>query len=148
MFERFTGRATRTMDLAHTEAARLRHEYVGTEHILLGLVAEGPGVAAHVFDCFGVTLDSLRSTVEQIVHSGPAGERATRLWLSPRAKHVVKVADEEARRMGHNYICTEHLFLGVCLETGGVGAETLRASRVDPEYAAKYMRGLFGDRGP
>jgi len=125
MFERFTDRARKVMALANQEAQRFNHEYVGTEHILLGLVKEGQGVAANVLHNLQVDLKKIRLEVEKIVKSGPNMVTMGKLPQTPRAKKVIEFAIEEARTLGHNYVGTEHLLLGLLREHDGVAAQVL-----------------------
>jgi ATP-dependent Clp protease ATP-binding subunit ClpA len=125
MYERFTDRARKVMQMSNMEAHRLQHEYIGTEHILLGLIAEGAGVAARVFRNLGVDLEKVRREVEKIVMAGPDMLTIGKLPLTPRAKRVIEFANEEARFLEHNYIGTEHLLLGSLREVEGVGAQVL-----------------------
>ncbi|HET6442111.1 MAG TPA: ATP-dependent Clp protease ATP-binding subunit [Phycisphaerae bacterium] len=125
MFERFTDRARKVMALANQEAQRFNHEYVGTEHVLLGLVKEGQGVAANVLHSLGIDLKKIRLEVEKIVKSGPDMVTMGKLPQTPRAKKVIEFAIEEARNLGHNYVGTEHLLLGLLREHDGVAAQVL-----------------------
>ncbi|MGB2753503.1 MAG: ATP-dependent Clp protease ATP-binding subunit [Phycisphaerae bacterium] len=125
MFERFTDRARKVMALANQEAQRFNHEYVGTEHVLLGLVKEGQGVAANVLHSLGIDLKKIRLEVEKIVKSGPDMVTMGKLPQTPRAKKVIEFAIEEARSLGHNYVGTEHLLLGLLREHDGVAAQVL-----------------------
>ncbi len=125
MFERFTDRARKVMALANQEAQRFNHEYVGTEHLLLGLVKEGTGVAANCLKNLGVDLKKIRMEVEKIVKSGPQMVTMGKLPQTPRAKKVIEYAIEEARLLGHNYVGTEHLLLGLLREQDGVAAQVL-----------------------
>ncbi|MHC4715632.1 MAG: ATP-dependent Clp protease ATP-binding subunit [Planctomycetota bacterium] len=125
MFERFTDRARKVMALATQEAQRFNHEYVGTEHILLGLVKEGTGVGANVLKNLGVDLHKVRMEVERLVKSGPEMVTMGKLPQTPRAKKVIEYAIEEARNLNHNYVGTEHLLLGLLREREGVAAQVL-----------------------
>src|SRR5438093_149948 len=127
MFERFTDRARKVMALANREAKRFNHEYIGTEHILLGLVREGKGVAAEVLKNLGIDRRKARLEVRKIVQHGPGGENVVmgRLPHTPRTKKVIEYAIDEARQFNHNYIGTEHLLLGLLRETEGVAAQVL-----------------------
>ena len=125
MFERFTDRARKVMALANQEAKRFNHEYVGTEHLLLGLVKEGSGVAANVLKKMKVDLKKIRIEVEKIVKSGPQMVTMGKLPQTPRAKKVIEYSIEEARMLGHNYVGTEHLLLGLLKEQEGVAAQVL-----------------------
>src|ERR1700755_1818199 len=125
MYERFTDRARKVMQLANQEAQRFNHEYVGTEHVLLGLVKEGSGVAANVLKNLDVDLRKIRVEVEKIVQSGPDMVTMGKLPQTPRAKKVIEYAIEEARNLNHNYVGTEHLLLGLLREQEGVAAQVL-----------------------
>ena len=117
-FDKFTERARKVLTLAQDEAQRFNHNYIGTEHLLLGLVREGDGVAARVLENLGVELNKVRTAVEFIIGRGDrpvVGE----IGLTPRAKRVIELAVDEARRLGHNYIGTEHLLLGLVREGEG-----------------------------
>ncbi|MCP4093013.1 MAG: ATP-dependent Clp protease ATP-binding subunit [Planctomycetes bacterium] len=127
MFDRFTERARKVMGFARREAQRFHHEYIGTEHILLGLIQEGQGVAANVLKTMAVDLDKIRREIEKIVKSGPAVEPSVQIPFTPRAKKVVELALEEASNLGHNYIGTEHLLLALLREQEGIAAHVLRA---------------------
>ena len=120
MFERLTDRARKVMALANQEAQRFNHEYIGTEHILLGLVKEGSGVAANVLKNLDVDLRKIRLEVEKLVQSGPEMVTMGKLPQTPRAKKVLEYAIEEARNLNHNYVGTEHLLLGLLREQDGV----------------------------
>lgn len=125
MFERFTDRARKVMALANQEAQRFNHEYIGTEHILLGLVKEGSGVGANVLKNLDVDLRKVRLEVEKLVKSGPDMVTMGKLPQTPRAKKVIEYAIEEARNLNHNYVGTEHLLLGLLREHEGVAAQVL-----------------------
>src|SRR6516162_4698602 len=125
MKSRFTDRARKVMQLANQEAQRVNHEYIGTEHILLGLVKEGSGVAANVLKNLNVDLRKVRREVEKIMHSGPAMVVLGKLPQTPRAKKVIEYAIEEARSLNLDHVGTEHLLLGLVRETEGVGAQVL-----------------------
>ncbi|HWO73692.1 MAG TPA: Clp protease N-terminal domain-containing protein, partial [Dehalococcoidia bacterium] len=125
-FDKFTERARRVLTLAQEEAQRFNHNYIGTEHLLLGLVREGDGVAAKVLNSLGVELSKVRSAVEFIIGRGeksPSGE----IGLTPRAKKVIELAVEEARRLNHSYIGTEHLLLGLVREGEGIAFGVLES---------------------
>ncbi|MBO0729986.1 MAG: ATP-dependent Clp protease ATP-binding subunit [Acidimicrobiaceae bacterium] len=124
MFERFTDRARRVLVLAQEEARLLNHNFIGTEHILLGLIHEGEGVAAKALESLGVTLDAVREKVEETI--GPAGSATTGSPpFTPRAKKVLELSLREALQLGHNYIGTEHMLLGLVREGEGVAAQVL-----------------------
>jgi ATP-dependent Clp protease ATP-binding subunit ClpA len=124
MFERFTDRARRVVVLAQEEARVLNHNYIGTEHILLGLLSEGDGVGAKVLGSVGISLDAARSGVESIIGRGP-GAPVGHVPFTPRAKKVLELSWREARQLGHNFIGTEHLLLGLIREGEGVAAQVL-----------------------
>src|SRR5438445_2880654 len=125
-FDKFTERARKVLQLAQEEAQRFNHNYIGTEHLLLGLVREGEGVAAKVLANLGVDLNKVRSAVEFIIGRG---ERTVTgdIGLTPRAKKVIELSVEEARRLNHNYIGTEHLLLGLVREGEGIAAGVLES---------------------
>jgi len=125
MYERFTDRARKVMALANQEAQRFNHEYIGTEHMLLGLVKEGSGVGANVLKNVDVDLHKVRMEVEKQVKSGPDMVTMGKLPQTPRAKKVIEFAIEEARALNHNYVGTEHLLLGLLREQDGVAAQVL-----------------------
>ena len=125
MYERFTDRARKVMQLANQEAQRFNHEYIGTEHILLGLIKEGSGVAANVLKNLEVDLRKIRLEVEKLVQSGPDMVTMGKLPQTPRAKKVIEYSMEEARNLGHNYVGTEHILLGLLREQEGVAAYEL-----------------------
>jgi ATP-dependent Clp protease ATP-binding subunit ClpC len=123
-FEKFTERAHKVLTLAQEEAVRLRHNHIGTEHLLLGLVREGNGLAAKVLTELGVNLETIRDDVESIIGHGDRIVRG-QVGLTPRAKKVIELAVDEARRLNHHYIGTEHLLLGLIREGNGVAAGVL-----------------------
>ncbi|MBI4343870.1 MAG: NDP-hexose 4-ketoreductase, partial [Candidatus Omnitrophica bacterium] len=112
MFNKFTERARKVILLAKEEAKRFNHDYIGTEHILLGLIREGEGVAAAVLQKLGLSPEKIRLEVEKLVQSGPSSMVSGVIPFTPTAKKVIELAMEEARSLGHNYIGTEHLLLG------------------------------------
>lgn len=143
MFERFTERARKVVYLAQQEAARLGHNVVGTEHLLLGLVVEGEGVAAKALEVLEISLDRIRQEVEKIIGSGepnPFGE----IPFTPRAKRVLELAVDEGRQMGHNYVGTEHILLGLIREGEGVAAQVLKNLGADLEKVRKQVITLLG----
>lgn len=125
MYERFTDRARKVMQLANQEAQRFNHEYIGTEHILLGLIKEGAGISANILNKLGVDLRKVRLEVEKIVQSGPDSVIMGKLPQTPRAKKVIEFAIEEARQRNNNYVGTEHLLLGLLREGEGVAGQVL-----------------------
>jgi ATP-dependent Clp protease ATP-binding subunit ClpC len=144
MFERFTDRARKVMALANQEAQRFNHEYIGTEHILLGLVKEGSGVGANVLKNLDVDIKKLRLEVEKLVKSGPDMVSMGKLPHTPRAKKVIEFAIEEARSLNHNYIGTEHLLLGLLRETEGVAAQVLMNLGLKLEDVRQEVLNLLG----
>jgi hypothetical protein len=124
MFERFTERARRVVVLAQEEARRLDHNWIGTEHILLGLIREGEGIAAKTLESLDISLDAVRQKVEEIIGRGqqpPSGH----IPFTPRTKKVLELALRESQQLGHNYIGTEHILLGLIREGDGVAAQVL-----------------------
>ena len=144
MFERFTDRARKVMALANQEAQRFNHEYIGTEHILLGLVKEGSGVGANVLKNLDVDLRKVRLEVEKLVKSGPDMVTMGKLPQTPRAKKVIEYAIEEARNLNHNYVGTEHLLLGLLREHEGVAAQVLMNLGLKLEEVREEVLNLLG----
>jgi ATP-dependent Clp protease ATP-binding subunit ClpA len=130
VFERFTDRARRVVVLAQEEARMLDHNHIGTEHLLLGLVHEGEGVAARALESLGVSLEAVRLRVEEIIGRGQQ-PLSGHIPFTPRAKKVIELAGREANDLGHNYVGTEHLLLGLIREGDGVAAQTLAKLGVD-----------------
>ena len=124
MFERFTERARRVVVLAQDEARMLNHDWIGTEHLLLGLIEEGGGVAARALESLGISLDAVRRQVEEIIGRGEQAP-PEHMPFTPRAKKVLELALREARALGHDYIGTEHILLGLIREGDGVAAQVL-----------------------
>lgn len=144
MFERFTDRARKVMALANQEAQRFNHEYIGTEHILLGLVKEGSGVGANVLKNLEVDLRKVRLEVEKLVKRGPDMVTMGKLPQTPRAKKVIEYAIEEARSLNHNYVGTEHLLLGLLREQDGVAAQVLMNLGLKLEDVREEVLNLLG----
>jgi ATP-dependent Clp protease ATP-binding subunit ClpC len=144
MYERFTDRARKVMQLANQEAQRFNHEYVGTEHLLLGLIKEGSGVAANVLRNLDVDLRKIRNEVEKIVQAGPEMVTMGKLPQTPRAKKVIEYAIEEARNLNHNYVGTEHLLLGLLREQEGVAAQVLMNLNLKLEEVREEVLNLLG----
>ena len=144
MFGRFTDRARKVIALANQEAQRFNHEYVGTEHVLLGLVKEGTGVGANVLKNLDVDLHKVRMQVERIVKSGPEMAPMGRLPQTPRAKKVLEYAIEEAKALNHNYVGTEHLLLGLLREQEGVAAQVLMNMGLKLEKVRDEVLNLLG----
>ena len=145
MFERFTDRARRVVVLAQDEARMLNHDYIGTEHLLLGLIGEGEGVAARALESLGISLDALRQQVEQVIGRGqqaPSGH----IPFTPRAKKVMELALREANDLGHSYIGTEHILLGLIREGDGVAAGVLTGLGADRPRVRQQVTQLLGGR--
>jgi ATP-dependent Clp protease ATP-binding subunit ClpC len=130
VFERFTDRARRVVVFAQEEARLLNHNYIGTEHVLLGLVREGEGVAAQALTSMGIGLDAVRGQVEKIIGQGQAAPTG-HIPFTPRAKKVLELSLREALQLGHNYIGTEHILLGLLREGEGVAAQVLQQLGAD-----------------
>lgn len=147
MFERFTDRARRVVVLAQEEARFLKHDYIGTEHLLLGLVHDGEGIAAQALDGLGVDLQDVREQVTSIVgrrRRSPTGHMA----FTPRAKKIMELALRESLQLGHNYIGTEHILLALVREGEGVAAQVLQRLGADlPNVREQVMHVLSGYRG-
>jgi Clp amino terminal domain, pathogenicity island component/UvrB/uvrC motif len=161
MFERFTDRARRVVVLAQDEARMLNHDYIGTEHVLLGLIHEGKGVAAKALESLGISLAAVREQVEETIGRGQQEAPSGHIPFTPRAKKVLELSLREALQLGHNYIGTEHILLGLIREGDGVAAQVLVAlggdlNRVREEviqllerYQGKEMKvAERGQRGP
>lgn len=148
MSNRFTERAQRVILIAQEEAKRLNHDYVGTEHLLLGLIALGEGVAAQVLANLGVDLRRVRSEIEKIVGTGDNVMLLGEIPFTPRAKKVLELAVEEAQNMGHNYVGTEHLLLGLIREEEGVAARVLENLGVRLDVVREEVISLLGEGQP
>src|SRR5215207_5119197 len=138
MFERFTDRARRVVVLAQEEARHLDHNYIGTEHILLGLIHEGEGVAARALTALDISLEAVRSQVREIIGQGespPTGH----IPFTPRAKKVLELSLREALALGHNYIGTEHILLGLIREDEGIAAQVLAGHGADLDQARQEV---------
>jgi len=144
-FDRFTKRARRVLTLAQEEAQRLNHNYIGTEHLLLGLIREENGVAVKVLQELGVKPQRVKDMVERTVGQGQRAMFSSKLTLTPRTKHVIELAVDEARRMGHHYIGTEHLLLGLVREGEGVAVNVLRSMGVNLEKARAQTGRLMAE---
>ena len=145
MFERFTDRARRVVVLAQEEARMLNHNYIGTEHILLGLIHEGEGVAAKALESLGISLDAVRQQVEEIIGQGqqaPSGH----IPFTPRAKKVLELASRESRDLSHNYVGTEHILLGLMREGDGVGAQVLKRAGAEQPAVRHQVLQLLHSR--
>ena len=147
MFERFTDRARRVVVLAQEEARLLNHNYIGTEHILLGLIHEGEGVAATSLESLGISLEAVRGQVEEIIGQGQSAPTG-HIPFTPRAKKVLELSLREAKQLGHNYIGTEHILLGLVREGEGVAAQVLVELGADlPRVRQQVIQVLSGYAG-
>jgi excisionase family DNA binding protein len=135
-FDKFTERARKVLSFSQEEAQRFQHNYIGTEHLLLGLVREGDGVSAKVLNNLGVELNKVRSAVEFVIGQGDRVVQGE-IGLTPRAKKVIELATDEARRLGHHYIGTEHLLLGLVREGEGIAAGVLESLGVNLDKARR-----------
>ncbi len=144
MFDRFTERARKVILLAKEESKRFNHDYIGTEHMLLGLIKEGEGVAAAVLQNLGINLDMIRLEVEKLVHAGPSTVTSGDIPFTPKAKKVIELSMEEARSLGHNYIGTEHLLLGLIRENEGVASQVLLNLGLDLNKVRREIMELLG----
>jgi ATP-dependent Clp protease ATP-binding subunit ClpC len=148
MFQRFTDRARCVVVLAQDEARRLSHNYIGTEHILLGLIHEGEGVGAKALESLGISLDAVRQQVEEIIGQGrqaPSGH----IPFTPRAKKIMELSLRESQQLGHNYIGTEHILLGLIREGDGVAAQVLVKLGADlNRVRQQVIQLLHGYQGP
>jgi ATP-dependent Clp protease ATP-binding subunit ClpC len=155
MFERFTDRARRVVVLAQDEARELNHNYIGTEHVLLGLIHEGDGVAARALEAMEISLAAVRQGVEQVIGKGDAPPGAGHIPFTPRAKKVLELSLREALQLGQDYIGTEHILLGLIREGEGVAAQVLvrlgaDLQRVRQEVLhllARQLEGAPAERG-
>ena len=150
MFERFTDRARRVVVLAQEEARMLNHNYIGTEHILLGLIHEGEGVAAKALESLNISLEAVRQQVEEIIGQGQAAPTG-HIPFTPRAKKVLELSLREALQLGHNYIGTEHILLGLIREGEGVAAQVLQKLGADlnrvRQQVIQLLSGYTGGKG-
>src|SRR5436309_273525 len=141
--DRFTKRARHVLTLAQQEAQRFQHNYIGTEHLLLGLLREGEGVAAHVLSNLGIEVDQVRHAIEAIIGRGGRIVRGE-MGFTPRAKKVIELAVDEARRLNHHYIGTEHILLGLLREGEGIAAGVLESLGVRLEQARRETLAVLG----
>ncbi|MCQ9204805.1 MAG: ATP-dependent Clp protease ATP-binding subunit [Omnitrophica bacterium] len=144
MFNRFTERARKVLILAKEEARRFNHDYIGTEHILLGLIREGEGVACAVLQNLGADLERLRIEIEKLVSTGSASSVLGDIPFTPRAKKALELSAEEARSLGHNYIGTEHILLGLLREEEGIASQVLFALGIDLKRVKEEISALLG----
>jgi ATP-dependent Clp protease ATP-binding subunit ClpA len=147
-FDRFNDRAKRVLALAQDEAVRFNHNYIGTEHLLLGLVREGEGVAARVLDSLGVELSKVRKAVEFIIGRGDATTAPSEITLSPRTKKVIAIAVDEARELGHSHVGTEHILLGIVREGEGIASGVLESLGVSLEKVRYQVIATLGQQHP
>jgi ATP-dependent Clp protease ATP-binding subunit ClpC len=145
MYERFTDRAKKIFQLANSQAQRFQHEYIGTEHVLLGLVLEGTGVAATVLKQMGVSLTQIRTDVEEQMISGPSRTRG-KFPITPLIKKVIAHAIFSARELGHNYVGSEHLLLGLLHVNQGIASQALRNLGVTSAKAIAGIKSILGVR--
>ena len=143
-FDRFNDRAKRVLALAQDEAIRFNHNYIGTEHLLLGLAREGEGVAGRTLDALGITLSKLRTSVEKIIGRGDSTTSPSQITLSPRTNMVIEYAIDEARKLGHNGVGTEHLLLGLVREGGHIGAQAIESLGVSLEKVRAGVLAVLG----
>jgi len=148
MFNRFTERARKVILLAKEEAKRFNHDYIGTEHILLGLVREGEGVAAAVLENLGLSSEKIRTEVEKLVQTGPSTIISGDIPFTPKAKKVMELAMDEAVSLGHNYVGTEHLLLGLLREGEGVASQVLINLGLDLNKVRNEVMRLLGSAMP
>lgn len=144
MFERFTERARRIMAIANGAAQEWNHEYIGTEHILIGVVKEGAGVGANILKQFGMTEARLKETMGHFLKSGPEMVTMGRLPQTPRSKEVIEKAIENARSMDHNYVGTEHLLLGLLDVDDGIAFDVLTGYGINKNNAQETVNHLLG----
>jgi ATP-dependent Clp protease ATP-binding subunit ClpC len=147
VFERFTERARQVVVLAQDEARSFKHNYIGTEHVLLGLLREEEGIAARTLASMGMTLEGARAEVESIVGIGESEVTSGQIPFTPRAKKVLELALREALAMGHNHIGTEHVLLGLLREEDAVAVQILRAAGLAPERVREEVVLMLGS-GP
>ncbi len=146
MFERFTDRARRVVVLAQEEARMLNHNYIGTEHILLGIVHEGENVGAKALESLGISLEAVRGKVEEIIGQGQSAPTG-HIPFTPRAKKVLELALREALQLGHNYIGPEHILLGLVREGEGVAAQVLQSKGADLNRVREQVIQLLSGEG-
>jgi ATP-dependent Clp protease ATP-binding subunit ClpA len=147
-FDRFNDRGKRVLALAQDEAIRFNHNYIGTEHLLLGLVREGEGVAARVLDSLGVELSKVRRSVEFIIGRGDSTTSPSEITLSPRTKKVIELAIDEARKLGHSRVGTAHLLLGLVREGEGIASGVLESLGVSMEKVHHQVIATLGQQHP
>ena len=149
MFERFTGRARQVVVLAQEEARLLKHNYIGTEHILLGLLREEEGIAARVLGQLDIEIDEVRSQISRVIGQGDEPQQSGQIPFTPRAKKVLDLSLREAVAMKHNYIGTEHILLGLVRENEGVASRILLSLGADADKVRnEVVRAFGGTWGP
>src|SRR3990167_7355100 len=148
MFNKFTERARKVILLAKEEAKRFNHDYIGTEHILLGLIREGEGVAAEVLQNLGLSLETIRLEIQKLVQPGPSTIVSGNPPFTPKAEKVIELAMDEAKAMGHNYVGTEHLLLGLIREGEGVASQVLLNLGLDLNKVREEIIELLGSATP
>ncbi|MBU1112938.1 MAG: AAA family ATPase, partial [Candidatus Omnitrophica bacterium] len=144
MFNRFTERARKVLVLAKEEARRFNHDYIGTEHILLGLIREGEGVACAVLQNLGVDLERLRIEIEKLISAGSVASVLGDIPFTPRAKKALELSADEARALSHNYIGTEHILLGLLREEEGIASQVLFSLEIDLKRVRTEVSALLG----
>src|SRR3989449_1756111 len=147
-FDRFNDRAKRVLALAQDEAIRLNHDYIGTEHLLLGLIREGEGEAARVLRSLGVEFSKARTAVEFVVGRGESGTSPSEITLSPRVKKAIELALDEADALGHRQLGTEHLLLGLVREGQGMASGVLESLGVSLEKVRHQVIATLGQQHP
>ena len=147
MFERFTERARQVVVLAQDEARALGHRYIGTEHLLLGLLREEEGLAARALASLNVTIEEVRAKVERIVGRGEGDAETGQIPFTPRAKKTLELALRESQALGHDYIGTEHILLGLARQDDGVAGQILSALGVDVDTIRRHVIRLLGGAG-
>ena len=147
-FDRFNDRAKRVLALAQDEAIRFNHNYIGVEHLLLGLIREGEGIAANVLQSLGVELAKARTSVEFVIGRGDSTTPPNDITLTPRLKKVIELAIDEAKKLGHSHVGTEHLLLGMVREGGSIGTGVLESLGVTLEKVRHQVIATLGQQAP
>ena len=145
MFEKFTERAKKVMALANQEAQRFNHEYIGTEHILLGILKEKSGVGAHLLVQSGIDLKTARTAIERLVKAGPEMVTMGKLPYTPRTKNVIRLSKEFAKEMGHKFVGSEHLVYGLLTETEAIAYQVLSEFKITEGNYVTLFRSVLGD---
>lgn len=139
MYERFSDRARKVMQLANLEAQKLNHEYIGTEHILLGILREGNNVSTRILECCGIRTSKIEEDIRRLVQAGPDIVVMGKLPMTPRAKIAIEYTIDSAREMKCGYVGTEHILMGLAREVQGVAANVLAANGITLETITKFM---------